>query len=67
MDISSNGQNLSITDSKGNVAHVVKTAGLYNLQSRDIIVNSNDYRTATQLVSSSQSVIHLVDRALIPE
>lgn len=67
IDISSNGQNLSITDSKGNVAHVVKTAGLYNLQSRDIIVNSNDYRTATQLVSSSQSVIHLVDRALIPE
>ena len=65
--VSGDGQNLTFTDSQGNQAHVVKTPGLYNLQSRDFIVNSSDYRTATQIVSSSQSVIHLIDRALIPE
>lgn len=67
ISISGNGQNLNITDAKGNKAHIVKKPGLFNLQSRDITVNSSDYRTATQMVSSSQSVIHLIDRALIPE
>ena len=65
--VSGDGQNLTFTDSQGHEAHVVKTPGLYNLQSRDFIVNSSDFRTATQMVSSSQSVIHLIDRALIPE
>lgn len=67
MVISGDGQNLTFTDSRGNKAHVVKTSGLYNLQSRDMIVNNSDYRSATQIVSSSQSVIHLIDHALIPE
>lgn len=67
MVISGDGQNLTFTDSRGNKAHVVKTSGLYNLQSRDMIVNNSDYRAATQIVSSSQSVIHLIDHALIPE
>lgn len=67
LTISSNGSNLSIRDAKGNVAHVVKKAGLYNLQGRDFIVNNNNYRKATQIVSSSFSVIHLIDRALMPE
>ena len=67
LTINSDGHNMSMTDNKGNVAHVIKTAGLYNLQSRDFIVNANDYRDATQIVSSSPSVIHLIDRALIPE
>lgn len=67
LTIGSDGQNLSIRDSKGNVAHVKKQDGLYNLQSRDFIVNSSDYKTATQIISSSQSVIHLIDRALMPE
>ena len=65
--VSGDGQNLTITDAQGHEAHVVKTPGLYNLQSRDFIVNSSDYRNATQIISSSQSVIHLIDRALIPE
>ena len=65
--VSGDGQNLTFTDAQGHEAHVVKTPGLYNLQSRDFIVNSSDYRNATQIISSSQSVIHLIDRALIPE
>lgn len=67
LTVSSIGNQLSITDAHGNTAHVVKTPGLYNLQSRDIIVNSADYRNATQIVSSSFSVIHLIDKALLPE
>ena len=65
--VSGDGQNLTFTDSRGQEAHVVKTPGLYNLQCRDFIVNSSDYRSATQIVSSSQSVIHLIDRAMLPE
>ena len=67
INVSGNGDNLTFTDALGNEAHVVKTPGLYNLQSRDFIVNNSDYRNATQIISSSQSVIHLIDRALIPE
>ena len=67
ISVSGDGKNLTFSDSKGNVAHVVLTPGLYNLQSRDFIVNSSDYRTATQIVSSSQSVIHLIDHALSPD
>ena len=67
LTVSGDGHNLTFTDSHGHQAHVVKTPGLYNLQSRDFIVNSSDYRTATQIVSSSQSVIHLIDHALSPD
>ena len=67
LTVSGDGKNLAFSDSKGNVAHVILTPGLYNLQSRDFIVNSSDYRSATQIVSSSQSVIHLIDHALSPD
>lgn len=67
LTVSSTGSQLSVTDAHGNTAHVVKTPGLYNLQSRDIIVNNADYRNATQIISSSFSVIHLIDKALLPE
>ncbi len=65
--VTNNGGNLSVTDANGNVANVIKKEGLYNLQSRDLIVNNKDYRSATQIISSSFSVIHLIDRALMPE
>lgn len=65
--VSTDANNVSITDAHNNTAHVVKTAGLYNLQSRDIIVNSSDYSRASQIISSSFSVIHLIDKALLPE
>lgn len=67
LSVSGDGGNLSICDNKGNVAHVVKTPGLYNLQGRDFIVNAANYRRADEIVSSSYSVIHLIDRALMPE
>ena len=65
--VNNDGGNLSITDAHGNVAHVTKTQGLYNVQGRDFIVNSKDYRNANQMISSSFSVVHLVDKALLPE
>lgn len=67
LTVSSNGSTLSITDSHGNTAHVVKDNGLYNLQTRDMIVNNSDYIKATQLISSSFAVIHQIDTALLPE
>ena len=67
LKVSNNGSNLSITDAHGNVAHVNKLAGLYNVQGRDFIVNAEDYRNAEQMISSSFSVIHLIDKALMPE
>ncbi len=67
LNVSSDGSNLTIRDAKGNVAHVAKTAGLYNVQGRDFIVNAANYRRADEIVSSSYSVIHLIDRALMPE
>lgn len=67
LNISSTGDQLQITDGKGNTAQVVKAGGLYNLQGRDFIVNNKNYRQADQIVSSSFSAIHLIDRALMPE
>lgn len=62
--LSSSGDNLSITDERGNTAHVVKTAGLYNVPARDFIVDNKDYSAATNITASSRAVIHLVDKAL---
>lgn len=67
LTVSGDGSNLAIRDNRGNVAHVVKKQGLYNLQGRDFIVNASNYRRADEIVSSSYSVIHLIDRALMPE
>ncbi len=67
LTVNAGGGDLSITDAHGNVAHVVKTDGLYNVQARDMIVNNADYQKATQLISSSFSAIHLIDKALLPE
>ncbi len=67
LTIDSDGADFTITDAQGNVANVVKTPGLYNLQSRDFIVDSSDFSRAKNIVSSSYAVIHLIDRALMPE
>ena len=67
LKVNNDGGSLSITDGHGNVAHVNKQNGLYNIQGRDFIVNSKDYRNAEQMISSSFSVIHLIDKALLPE
>lgn len=67
LTVTNSNSNMSITDAHGNVAHVLQQDGLYNVQSRDIIVNSSDYSEATQIVSSSTSVMHLIDHALMPD
>lgn len=67
LKLSSNGGNLTITDIHGNTAKVNKLAGLYNVQARDFIVNNKDYHNADQIISSSFSVIHMIDKALLPE
>lgn len=67
LKVNSDGNNLYITDAHGNIAKVSKQAGLYNVQGRDFIVNNKDYRNADQIIASSFSVIHLIDKALLPE
>lgn len=69
LTVSSDGTDLSIVEENGDKtpAKVIKTPGLYNLQSRDFIVNDEDYKNATKIVASSPAVIHLIDRALIPK
>lgn len=62
--LSSDSDNLNITDECGNTAHVVKTAGLYNLPARDFIVDNKDYSAAKNITASSRAVIHLIDKAL---
>lgn len=69
LTVSSDGTDLSIVEENGDKtpAKVIKLPGLYNLQSRDFIVNDKDYKNATKIVASSPAVIHLIDRALIPK
>jgi uncharacterized surface protein with fasciclin (FAS1) repeats len=63
--INSTGTQLEISGEKAsNKANVVKTAGLYNLMTRDYIVSDADYMKATKITSSSKAVIHLIDKAL---
>jgi len=38
--------------------------GLYNLMGRDYIVDKEDYTKAENIISSSRSVIHMIDKAL---
>ena len=46
-------------------AKVITTSqGMYNLMTRDYIVDNTDYNRATSIIASSRSVIHLVDTAL---
>lgn len=46
-------------------AKVITTSqGIYNLMTRDYIVDNTDYNRATSIIASSRSVIHLVDTAL---
>ena len=65
LTLNTSGADLLIDGEKqGNRAKVIKTEGLYNLMTRDYIVNSSNYVTATQIVASSHAVIHLIDTAL---
>ncbi len=45
-------------------ANVILENGIYNLMARDYIVDSGSYMSANNIVSSSRSVIHLIDKAL---
>jgi uncharacterized surface protein with fasciclin (FAS1) repeats len=65
LTLSSSGNDLVIEGEKaGNTAEVIKTEGLYNLMTRDYIVNSADYTVARQIVATSHAVIHLINAAL---
>ncbi len=45
-------------------AHVVTTDGLYNLNARDIVVNSATLTSATKIETYAFAVIHQIDRIL---
>ena len=61
----SDGTNLEVTGANpSHKAKVIKTQGLYNVSTRDYIVNNVDLTKATGIESSSRAVIHLVDNVL---
>ena len=61
----SNGTNMEITGANPLYkANVIKTEGLYNVPTRDYIVNSRSITLATKIESSSRAVIHLIDNVL---
>ena len=61
----SDGNNLEITgDNPAYKAKVIKTGNLYNIPTRDYIVNNADITKATMIESSSRAVIHLIDNVL---
>jgi len=63
--LNSTGSNLQIRSGVGStIANVIKTEGIYNLMARDYIVDNTDYIKATKIISSSRSVIHMIDSAL---
>jgi len=63
--LNSSGSNLQVKSELTSVtANVIKTDGLYNLMTRDYIVDNIDYIKSTKIVSSSRAVIHLIDTAL---
>jgi len=74
LTLNSSGTNLNITcegvgkNAQGQTetvtANVIKTEGLYNLMTRDYIVNNANYYSANSIISSSRAVIHLIDNAL---
>jgi uncharacterized surface protein with fasciclin (FAS1) repeats len=65
LTLSSAGNNLEIQgENVARVSQVMLSSGLYNLMSRDYIVNSASYMNATQIEASSRAVIHLIDEAL---
>ena len=55
---------ISIEDQTGNVRHVVKTPGLYNLMAREYQYDAADAIRAGNLYTSSYAVVHLIDGCL---
>jgi len=66
LKLSSNGANLVVENEKGTVkANVITDSnGFYNLMGRDFIVDDEIYENAKNIISSSRSVIHMIDKAL---
>jgi uncharacterized surface protein with fasciclin (FAS1) repeats len=63
--LSSTGNGLEIANENATSrANIITSSGLYNIMSRDYIVNNRDPRNATEIVASSRAVIHLIDNAL---
>lgn len=55
---------LTVRDYKGNIAHVLNQEKCFNLMARDIVLNTNNTETATEISTSSMAVVHLIDNVL---
>ncbi|MCM1107702.1 MAG: fasciclin domain-containing protein [Clostridium sp.] len=67
LTVNSSANGLYVLDNTGRRANVVMDNGCYNIMTRDLIVNSGDYMSADQIISSSRAVVHLIDNVLKPE
>lgn len=65
--VSADANGLQVTDQLNTVARVVKTEGLYNNICRELwmTVSGKGVRATRSLVSSSNAVVHQIDKALI--
>ncbi len=64
--LTTTGSDLTVTteDGKQETHAITSDASLYNVMTRDFIVNNSDYAKATQISASSRAVLHVVDNAL---
>ncbi|HET9571828.1 MAG TPA: hypothetical protein VFP20_10515 [Bacteroidales bacterium] len=64
IEVDNTGDNITLTAANGGKANVVKTANLYNLMARDMVVNSAAKDQATDIETYSYAVIHQIDNYL---
>ncbi len=64
--LTTHGSDLVVTteNQKQEARAITQDPSLYNIMTRDLIVNNKDYTKATGISASSRAVLHLVDHAL---
>ena len=64
--VSSDNNNMSVTDKLGNIRHVIKEGGHYNKMCREYQYNTTDKESgaSSDLYTSSYAVVHLIDGPL---
>jgi hypothetical protein len=64
--VSSDNNNMSVTDKLGNIRHVIKEGGHYNKMCREYQYNTTDKESGagSDLYTSSYAVVHLIDGPL---
>lgn len=65
IDATSTGDEITLVSNAGDTCQVLKQEGLYNLMAREYQYNNTSAVDATQLMTTSSAVIHLIDKPLL--